>query len=83
MQSSSSVVSCFSWILDMQILKARCFTCALFGHALSASVLLVLSPLVGMPSTRDISFSFAMMLDLAELHGLGSGTLLMPALDLS
>ena len=31
----------------MQNLKARCFTCALFGHALSASVLLVLSPLGG------------------------------------
>ena len=30
----------------------------------------------------DFSFSLAMLLDLAELHGLGSGTLLMPALDL-
>ena len=31
----------------MQMLKARCFICAPFGHALSDSVLLVLSPFGG------------------------------------
>ena len=49
----------------MQNLKARCFTCALFGHALSASVLLVLSPLGG-----DV-IDVGLLIELGHISGFG------------